>query len=529
MDLEEVLRRRLFHQLDGIVAVPTLSAFSRNGLLSDLLKNGHIHIRLDPIGPFRNPGYLNVAARFLECLGWVERKFSDDGLEISVFLTDSGRQVSTLRQDFEFFAEMLNLVSRLKLLFENRLEVGCIQKMTALSQRFHMLTASLATLDSELSERLRCYLEGVLCTPILLLLRRENRISLEDGVLRIGDLSDENRQIILKILKQGRWMEGEEECLNEAGQFFSRKAHAYAIILSYFPMLSQLEEVLFGESNRIFQLLPEDREGHIDRELNVWGTGLSHGLYFRSMKSAVTEIFQAPEDQRPLGIADMGCGDGSLLESLWNALKEGNLIGADPQRNPILVGADLNPAARDSTRMRMKRAGIEAMVVPGDISHPAEFAKRLRGRGLNLVNLLSVRSFLDHDRALNDSFLQRSSTDQTTSGAYSRGGKYIAPAAVYQDLVEHMRSWTPFVANHGLLVLELHCLNPELSNQSLGRVASPAYEAIHGYSDQYILEHETYLRAIQQAGLIPIAAHSRIFPSNALPVISLHHFKEQPA
>jgi len=52
-----------------------------------------------------------------------------------------------------------------------------------------------------------------------------------------------------------------------------------------------------------------------------------------------------------------------------------------------------------------------------------------------------------------------------------------------ENLVRHLRRWTPYIGRFGLLVLEL-TLPPATAAGSLDRTPAIAYDATHGYSDQ---------------------------------------------
>ena len=49
-----------------------------------------------------------------------------------------------------------------------------------------------------------------------------------------------------------------------------------------------------------------------------------------------------------------------------------------------------------------------------------------------------------------------------------------------------------------------------------------AYDATHGYSDQYIIEYENFLIAAKKAGLKPEKKHENIFPNKNTPIVSVN-------
>ena len=77
----------------------------------------------------------------------------------------------------------------------------------------------------------------------------------------------------------------------------------------------------------------------------------------------------------------------------------------------------------------------------------------------------------------------------------------------------------------GLLVLELHTINPIITASNLGNTAATAYDGTHGYSDQYIFEIDTMLPAAKEAGLTTEPKYQARYPNNNLATISINLFK----
>lgn len=71
------------------------------------------------------------------------------------------------------------------------------------------------------------------------------------------------------------------------------------------------------------------------------------------------------------------------------------------------------------------------------------------------------------------------------------------------NLLEHFNKWSSFVRNFGLLIIELHTIPPILTANNLGKSAATAYDANHGFSDQYIMEIPVLNKIATEAGLYP--------------------------
>ncbi len=97
--------------------------------------------------------------------------------------------------------------------------------------------------------------------------------------------------------------------------------------------------------------------------------------------------------------------------------------------------------------------------------------------------------------------------------------------AVEASLAEHLSKWKPFVEKFGLLKIELHTIPPELTAVHLGETAATAYDATHGYSDQYILESSIFNKIAKNIGLIPDPKYYTKFPNSELGTVSVNLLK----
>ena len=172
-------------------------------------------------------------------------------------------------------------------------------------------------------------------------------------------------------------------------------------------------------------------------------------------------------------------------------------------------------AALDATEAHFLQEGVEGHFLWGDIGDPDRLDRDLQGRhGFALCDLLNVRSFLDHNRVFNRPAERRTVRARTT-GAYAFRGERLRAKDVEQSLKEHFLKWRPHVARHGLLVIELHTMSPSDAAQRHGRMPATAYDATHGFSDQYIVEVPVYDAMAEEAGLIKDGSVSRTLVAGA--------------
>ena len=261
--------------------------------------------------------------------------------------------------------------------------------------------------------------------------------------------------------------------------------------------------------------------------MNVWGSGGAHSTYFKKIDEVIIDLFNKPIHQQPKGIVDMGCGNGAFLEHIFNVIERQTKRGEMLEDHPLfLVGADFNQAALRVTRANLIQADIWAKVIWGDIGRPDILAKDLEeDYGIQLEDLLNVRTFLDHNRVW-DAPKEASGKEVTSLGSYAFRGKYLQNSEVEDSLREHLSRWKPFVKKFGLLLIELHTIPTALTSKNLGRTAATAYDATHGFSDQYILEVDVFKNIAEEIGLKPVPAHSFKFPNSELATVSINLLRD---
>ena len=134
--------------------------------------------------------------------------------------------------------------------------------------------------------------------------------------------------------------------------------------VSYLPLFLQMEDLLFGKAGKLRNDNTFADEIHVDRVMNVWGSGGAHATYFKVLDDFIIEIFNQPLDKQPKGVLDMGCGNGALLHHLYETIERRTLRGKHLEEYPLfLVGADYNQAALKITRANLIANDIWAKVV----------------------------------------------------------------------------------------------------------------------------------------------------------------------
>jgi len=142
-----------------------------------------------------------------------------------------------------------------------------------------------------------------------------------------------------------------------------------------------------------------------------------------------------------------------------------------------------------------------------------------------LEDLLNVRTFLDHNRIWKDIPKAKRIKTITSQGAFAYKGMRINNNALEENLRQHLELWKPYINKFGLLAIELHTISPSLISENLGKTPATAYNATHGYSDQYILELKIFRTLAESVGLQLNQDASCRFPESDLATVSINYFE----
>lgn len=500
----------------GLVVVPVVAACRRRGLFDLLGPREGLSLETIARKLSANSGHLAAALRMLHGLGWLER--GSDGNYVP------GPSASELEAVPDELVSLLTFPGEAYLRGEDSLTLA------------PWLDLSATRWDS--SDRvLADQLDGVLLGRVLLALggigdetvsatRFESRPLFEST-------PEPARHELRKVFRDREWTSGEggELHLNGTGRYVLEHAVVLALAASYAPMLSRIEELLFGDASAPFS--QAGTESHVDRALNVRASGFLHRRYFDGVRDIVASIFDTkPFEAQPRYVVDTGCGDGTFLRSIYETVLSRTARGETLDRYPlVLVGVDLNDAALEEAETSL--ADLPHVLLRGDVADPKGIEAELERHGIAPDDVLHVRSFLDHDSHLTrvtDRLAARARAGVPYRGvSVSPTGELVPQSVIMQGLVEHLTRWGNVVTRHGVIVLDVHAVDPVTASRYRESTESLSFDAFQAFSLQYLVEASDFVLAAAEAGLFARPTFARRYPA-ALPFtrISLNWFEKRP-
>jgi hypothetical protein len=537
-DEKAAVRAEVFTHLAGIVLAPTVTALAGRGVFR-LFEPPSGWLTLEEIAEptHANRGYLRVALRLLTSCGWLQCERGESGESTRYALTPEGRIAVRLAPPL--YSEVTSFIPKALFLEDflfGKTDFPVLPSLRALveqAQKRWLSDSGLGgdELGSKVRGQIRGHLDGMLIGPAMVALARGGVLArLARGPVDARELPGNQASLhcLFDLLATQDWLarEGEAVRLTSRGEYAAQIATSYGVTVSYLPMFNVLSTLLFG--NARFSRVDENGvELLVNRGMNVWGSGGAHTTYFKKVDEIIIEIFNRPIARQPQGICDMGCGDGTFLEHLYEVVKTRTARGRVLDAHPLLlVGADFNKVARRVAKQRLRAAKLPTChVIHGDINRPAQLGSDLEALGLDIHDLLHVRSFLDHNRPYSPpgNYVRGTRTGKS-SGAFAYLGEEIPADELEENLVRYLRRWAPYVGRFGLLVLELHTLPPEAAAANLLKTPVVAYDGTHGYSDQYLVELPIFLECAREAGLQADERHQARFPASELATVSINFF-----
>jgi hypothetical protein len=320
----------------------------------------------------------------------------------------------------------------------------------------------------------------------------------------------------LLLLGWAAWEQGDKKEENtptlgftERGRHAMESSSAIDTVLSYRPMLEQMEVLLTGNKlpNSIAKVDSHERR-KIDRTIHLQASKFQHHEYFQAVKQIVMRFFNTTYfPHRPQYIAHTGCGDGSFLRELYDAIRGEHtrrkigsltLIGI-VQNERLLQAAEKNLGDRPHC------------LVIGDINDPGSLLNDLKMKGIATDRVLHIHTFFDNSFTV-DQFIKNRDLHAI---AESPNAFALRPSSVYidslgsilepYDLVRHWRAhlerWASILNENGLIVVEAHCLNTEWIRRTLSENDHLYFDHLHAFAGHYLIDAELFLLLAANVGL----------------------------
>ena len=526
---KEQLRGTIFSHLDGIATSTTAYALHKKGVLNYLLEHKKVSLNELAATFNANDGYLNVALRVLCSQGWLVQHLNNAKDAISYEVNENSQTAFEL---VPLYQDIINLLSYAVNFPEERIGPDAFLVLERIFKKYESQFGLTNVAEDTIEYQILKHIEGVIVAPIIVMLGVSGLFHkyFMEASFRAQEFhkDPESFKKILDFFANLGWFNKKKDTyqFTDRGLFFAKRASAYGVTVSYLPTFLELDELIFGNPLILKTNSSDETEKHVHREMNVWGSGGAHSTYFKVIDEIIINLFNKPIDEQPKGILDMGCGNGAFIQHIFDVIEYQTLRGKLLEEYPLLlVGADFNQTALRVTRSNLIKADIWAKIIWGDIGRPDILAKDLKeDYNIDLKDLLNVRTFLDHNRIWE---APKNATNRVSnsSGAYAFQGKRISNNIVEDSLLEHFKKWKPYVEQFGLLIIELHTISPQLTVNNLSITAATAYDATHGFSDQYILEVDVFIAIAKEAGLFPNSNYFTKFPNNELATVSVNLLK----
>ena len=403
------LRSNIFRHLDGIVMAPTAYALDAAGVLSHFEAGKEISLQHLTDILKANEGYLNVALRMLCSQGWLVQRLDVSTDQVYFQLTPTGEIAATYFPFYKEAVDFLPYAVKISDYIINGFDPKAFIQLRSLFQNYERRFNMPAPQDKEeekVQAQILKHIEGLIVGPLVVGLGINGLFNEYFSIapFEVEEFTEHHDEVkaIVDFFTSIGWFtqKGTVYKFTPRGLFLARRAAAYGVTVSYLPTFLQIHELLLGNPN-VFRNRPAGSpEIHVNRSMNVWGSGGAHSGYFKKVDEIILDLFNRPVHEQPKGFLDMGCGNGAFIEHIFKIIYRQTARGKILDEYPLfIVGADFNEAALRATRATLNHGGIWAKVVWGDIGRPELLAEELQKKyDLFLGDLLNVRSFLDHNR-----------------------------------------------------------------------------------------------------------------------------------
>ena len=418
----------------GFTSICTASALAETGALRYMMEHERWSLRSLCEGLKLQPGYTKSCVHLLVSLD---------------LLVDEGGGGYRRGRDFDDFV---------RLPFESIEKYLSYDFAKVFDQNVNAFFAQIDLTGPKLP-RIQLLLESFYLAPIVIYLRmyvQGTSEAFKTTHLRLDESS--LGPSVLAIFQGLGWCADNTSKLTYMGTYVLSTALNAGVPISYYPMFQELPKILMGDGSIFAAQEADGHEVHVDRVLNVIASGAQHKRFFEHMCNGVfNRVFDdQPLEDQPAAVADMGCGDGRLLLTLYEYVRDHTKRGKHLDKFPFtVIGIDFNYESLDVTKETLGSRNIPFEVQWGDIGDPDAAMDELEKRGFPRDSVLHVRTFIDHDRPYIAPKRPGDDYAMYAHGVYNKNdGTIIDPSTMLQSLVEHLERWSDAVGVHGMCILE---------------------------------------------------------------------------
>jgi hypothetical protein len=224
-----------------------------------------------------NRGYLRVALRLLASAGWLRQHVERNGRFVSYALTAEGRAAvpwapPLYRQAVAFLPKTLFLEDALFGRQDDAL-LPSLHDLVTKARHGWDIAPPADPVATKIAEQVRRHLDGVLVGPLIVILARAGVLArLERGPVAVPELGGSVAMMmcVFDLLATQGWATrtGDIVELTPPGAYVAQIAAAYGVTVSYIPMFTKLNALLFGNP-RIARVDESGIETMVDRGMNV--------------------------------------------------------------------------------------------------------------------------------------------------------------------------------------------------------------------------------------------------------------------
>ena len=252
-------------------------------------------------------------------------------------------------------------------------------------------------------------------------------------------------------------------------------------------------KIYWPSNPKRFFKINNNKEIHIDRNLNIESSSRQHEKYFNRILKVIEKIFKGKEI--PLYIMDVGCGDGLLLKKIYFHLKK--ILKKKIFKKIKLIGIDLNKISINTAKKNLPKS--KTILIQESIDNPEKIFNFLNSKKILKDQILQVRSFVDHEREIfkeeseffiKDRFLDINDRDVIGIG---KKGELFNSKTINRSLNNYYKKWSKFIGKFGIINLEVHKQSLKEMKNNLDLNEGVHFDFIQSLSRQNLCKAKTQI------------------------------------